>query len=92
MSNCRPELSLSPRHANIKGNELADQLAMKTVEEASDVENLQAIPSFGDVAMASKVSGNKKWQERSETNVAVGACIHLDLIWEIHHSFVSAVG
>ena len=61
------ELPWSPRHANIKGNKLVDQLAKKVVEEVNDVENLQAIPSFGDVKMDAKVSGHIKWQERSET-------------------------
>ena len=34
------ELSWSPGHANIKGNEYADQLAMEAAQEANDAEDL----------------------------------------------------
>ena len=62
------ELSWSPGHANIKGNELADQQAKEAAQEAKDAEDLQAVSSFGDVKMAAKESGNIKWQSRWETS------------------------
>ena len=47
------KLSLSPGHANIKGNEFAVQLAkeaaQEAAQEANDAEDLQAVASFGDV-------------------------------------------
>ena len=43
------ELSLSPVHANINGNEFADQLSKDAALEANDAEDLQAVASFGDV-------------------------------------------
>ena len=42
------ELSWLPGHANIKGNELADQQAKEAAQEAKDAEDLQAVSSFGD--------------------------------------------
>ena len=54
------ELSWSPGHANIKGNEYADQLAKEAAQEAAqeakDVEDLRAVTSFGDVKLAAKES------------------------------------
>ena len=54
------ELSWSPGHANIKGNELADQQAKEAAREAKYAEDLQAVSSFEDVKMAAKESGNIK--------------------------------
>ena len=60
------ELSWSPGHANIKGNEYADRLAKEAAQEPKDAEDLQAVVSFRDVKMAAKESGTIQWQEVGE--------------------------
>ena len=70
------ELSWSPGHANIKGNEYADQLAkeeaqgaaQEAAQEAKDAEDLRAVTSFGDMTLAAKESGIMKWQEKWEAS------------------------
>ena len=88
------ELSWSPGHANIKGNELADQQAKEAAQEAKDAEDLQAVSSFGDVKMAAKESGNVKWQSRWETSDR-GRNLYTfrpNVGHTIKHSFASTVG
>ena len=60
------EVSWSPGHTAIKGNEYADKLAKKAAQEAKDAEQLQAVISLGDLKSAAKESGKKKWQDMSE--------------------------
>ena len=61
------ELSWSPGHANIKGNELADQLAKEAAQEAKGAENLQAVSSFGDIIKSTNDTVILKWQSKWET-------------------------
>ena len=60
------EVSWSPGHADIKGNEYADKLAKEAAQEAKDSEQLSAVISLGDVKSAAKESGKKKWQDMWE--------------------------
>ena len=46
------ELSWSPGHSNIKGNEYADQMAKETAEEAKEKMELPPIVTMGDVKTA----------------------------------------
>ena len=92
--NVEVELSWSPGHANIKGNEYADQLAKEAAQEAKDAEDLWAVTSFGDVKLAAKESGIMKWQERWEASER-GRNLYTfrpKVGHKIQHSFVSPVG
>lgn len=62
-SNTIVEISWTPGHADIKGNEYADKLAKEAALEAKDKENLPPVISFGDVKVAAKKSGFVRWQE-----------------------------
>ena len=88
------ELPWSPGHANIKGNELADQQEKKAAQEAKDARGLQAVSSFGDVKMAAKESGNIKWQSRWETSDGDRNLYTFrpNMGHTIKHSFASTVG
>ena len=57
------EVSWSPGHADIKGNDYADKLAKEAAQEAKDSEQLSAVILLGDVKSAAKESGKKKWQD-----------------------------
>ena len=61
--NVKVELSWSPGHADIKGNEHADRLGKKAAQEAKEAEQLPAVISLGDVKSAAKESVKKKWQD-----------------------------
>ena len=60
------EISWTPRHANIKGNEYADMLAKEAAQEAKEKENLPPVISLGNVKEAARKSGVVKWQEMWE--------------------------
>ena len=60
------EISWTPGHADIKGNEHADRLAKEAAQEAKEKENLPPVISLGDVKEAAKKSGYAKWQEMWE--------------------------
>ena len=53
-SGIQVELSWSPGHSNIKGNEYADQMAKM---------ELPPIVAMGDVKTAARESGKMKWQD-----------------------------
>ncbi|CAG2233183.1 unnamed protein product [Mytilus edulis] len=57
----------TPGHADIQGNELADQLAKKAAQEA---EKIQSIPIFTkqDIQKGAKDSVMLKWQNRWDTS------------------------
>ena len=59
------ELSWTPGHADIKGNEQADRLAKEAAKEAKEKEKfpVPSVISLGDVKEAAKKSGFVKWQE-----------------------------
>ena len=48
-SGIQVELSWSPSHSNIKGNEYADQMAKEAAEEAKEKMDLPPIVTMGDV-------------------------------------------
>ena len=48
-SGIQVELSWSPGHSNIKGNEYADQMAKEAAEEAKEKMELPPIVTMGDV-------------------------------------------
>ena len=48
-NNISVEISWTPGHANIKGNEYADKLAKEAAQEAKEKENLPPVISLGDV-------------------------------------------
>ena len=60
------ELAWTPGHAEIRGNELADQLAKEAATEAKEIgpENLPAITTMQEIKMAARKHGSEKWQER----------------------------
>ena len=57
------ELSWTPGHADITGNEQADRLAKEAAKEAKEKEKLPAVISLSDVKEVAKNSGFVKWQE-----------------------------
>ena len=61
--NISVEISWTPGHANIKGNEYADKLAKEAAQEAKEKDNLPPVISLGDVKEAARKSGLIKWQE-----------------------------
>ena len=65
-ANITIDISWTPGHANIKGNEHADRLAKEAAQEAKEKESLPPVISFGDVKEAAKKSGYVKWQEMWE--------------------------
>ncbi|MEW8545279.1 MAG: reverse transcriptase domain-containing protein, partial [Candidatus Thiodiazotropha sp.] len=60
------EISWTPGHSDIKGNEYADQLAKEAAEEAKEKKDLPAVITMGDVKTAARESGKKKWQDMWE--------------------------
>ena len=65
-SGIQVELSWSPGHSNIKGNEYADQMAKEAAEEAKEKTELPPIVTMGDVKTAARESGKMKWQDMWE--------------------------
>ena len=62
------EISWTPGHADIKGNDQADRLAKEAAQEAKEMaeSELPSAMTLCDVKMAAKTSGFKKRQERWE--------------------------
>ena len=60
------EISWTPGHSDIKGNELADKLAKEAAEEAKEKKDLPPVITMGDVKTAARESGRKKWQDMWE--------------------------
>ena len=57
------DISWTPGHSNIQGNEYVDQMAKETAEEAKEKTELPPIVAVGDVKTAARESGKMKWQE-----------------------------
>ncbi|XP_063419173.1 uncharacterized protein LOC134701992 [Mytilus trossulus] len=57
-------LSWIPGHANIAGNEIADQLAKDAAKEASSLNDQYNVITMSDVRCAVKMSTKLKWQSR----------------------------
>ena len=57
------DISWTPGHSNIQGNEYADQIAEEAAEEAKKMTALPPIVTMGDVKTAARESGKMKWQE-----------------------------
>ena len=53
------EISWTPGHAQINGNDMADKLSKEAVEEArqKEFEELPAVTTLADVKMAARQSG-----------------------------------
>ena len=60
------DISWTPGHADIKGNEQADKMAKEAAEEAKEKSESELPPAttLSDVKTAAKESSMKKWQER----------------------------
>ena len=61
----RTTLSWIPGHANIAGNEIADQLAKKAAKESMSLNEQYNVITMSDVKQAVKTSTKIKWQNRS---------------------------
>ena len=72
------EVSWSPGHADIKGNDYVDKLAKEAAQEAKDSEQLPAVISLGDVKSAAKESGRKSGRIRGICQTQAGIYIGLD--------------
>ena len=66
MLGIKVEISWTPGHSDIKGNEYADQLAKEAAEEAKGKKDLPAVITMGIVKTAERESGKKKWQDMWE--------------------------
>ena len=60
------EVSWTPEHADMKGNELADKLAKEAAEEAKEMYDSSVVVTMEDVKSATKKIGIKKWQDMWE--------------------------
>ena len=58
------EISSTPGHSEICGNELADQLAKEAANEALEMAEDHSVVTLDDVKSAAKLSGRMRWQER----------------------------
>ena len=57
------EISWTPGHSDIKGNEYADKLAKEAAEEAKEKTDIPPVLTMGDIKTAVRDSGRKKWQD-----------------------------
>ena len=88
------ELSWSPGHTDIKGNEHAEKLAKEAAQEAKEAEQLPAVISLGDVKSAAKESGKKKWQDMWDKS-GKGRNLYMfrpKVDHKIKHSYESSAG
>ena len=90
------EISWTPGHADIKGNDQADKMAKEAAEEAKEKSEaeLPAAVTLCDVKAAAKESGLKKWQERwakAETGRDLFE-FRPRVDYKLKHSFESAGG
>ena len=60
----RTTLSWIPGHANIAGNEIADQLAKKAAKESLSLNEQYNVITMSDVKQVVKTSTKIKWQNR----------------------------
>ena len=60
----RTTLSWIPGHANIAGNEIADQLAKEAAKESMSLNEQYNVITMSDVKQAVKTSTKIKWQNR----------------------------
>ena len=58
------ELSWTPGHSSIKGNETADSLAKEGANEAKELEEVSSVTTPDDVKTVAKQSARMKRQER----------------------------
>ena len=65
-SGVKVEISWTPGHSDIKGNEYADKLAKETADEAKERIDLPPVITMGDIKTAARESGMKKWQDLLE--------------------------
>ena len=77
------ELSWTPGHSDIKGNDLADKLAKEAAEEAKEKKDLPPVITMGDVKTAARESGRKKWQDMWEKAEAGRHLLRTDKKWVI---------
>ena len=61
----RTTLFWIPDHANIAGNEIADQLGKKAAKESMSLNEQYNVITMSDVKQAMKTSTKTKWQNRS---------------------------
>ena len=90
------EISWTPGHPDIKGNDQADKMAKEAAEEAKEKSEseLPAAVTLCDVKAAAKESGLKKWQERwakAETGRDLFE-FRPRVDYKVKHSFESAGG
>ena len=57
------EISWTPGHSDIKGNEYADKLAKEAEEEVKEKTGIPPVLTMGDIKTAVRDSGRKKWQD-----------------------------
>lgn len=60
------QISWSPGHADILGNEIADRLAKEAAQEAKELEDDSRVTTMVDIKTAARASCVKKWQSRWE--------------------------
>jgi ribonuclease HI len=58
------EISWTPGHADIAGNETADRLAKEASRQAAEMDRLGSPTSQGDIRSAARVSVTAKWQRQ----------------------------
>ena len=88
------EISWTPGHADIRGNELADKLAKEAAEEAKEMDDSSVVVTMEDVKSATKKFGIKKWQDMWEKSER-GRTLYIhrpEVNFILKHSFKTTKG
>ena len=66
--NIKVDISWTPGHANIKGNEEADRLAKEASLEAADMKRDTEVVTMADIKQAAVKMGLSQWQRQWESS------------------------
>ena len=89
-NNISVEISWTPGHANIKGNEYADKLAKEAAQEAKEKDNLPPVISLGDVKEAARIKWQEMWEKPDKGRHLFQLRSKVD--FKLDHTFQSSLG